>query len=268
MPARNLIRTGLPGVRGAARALGSKPTKTQVWNLLFDEFIVDAIVENTNVKLRSKCESSGENTNKYSYKDTDKEDINAFLGLLLLESILKSNDESVVSLFSKDSFGRPIFYATMQEKRYLVLTASLRFDNVETRAERRLSDKIAPIADGFTRFVANCQRGYCVSSEVTVDEMLVPFRGRCSFKVYMPKIPKKYRIKVMCLADAKNSYLLNAYIYSGKDSDSKSQAVGLTEDEKELSIPTQSVVRLIQGSNRNITADNWFSSNELVDELL
>lgn len=52
----------------------------------------------------------------------------------------------------------------------------------------------------------------------------------------------------MCLADAKPSYLLNAYISLGKDSDS----VGLTEDEKELSIPTQSVVRLsrpIQGSN-------------------
>lgn len=117
-------------------------------------------------------------------------EINAFLGLLLLESILKSNDESVVSLFSKDSFGGQIFYATMQGKRYLVLTASQRFDNVETRAERRLSDKTAAIADVFTRFVANCQRGYCVSSEVTVDEMLVPFRGRCSFKCTCPKIRK------------------------------------------------------------------------------
>lgn len=104
-------------------------------------------MENTNVILRSKRENLGENPNKHSYKDTDKVEINAFLGLPLLESILKSNDESVVSLFSKDSFGRPIFYATMQETRYLVLTASQRFDNVETHAERRLSDKTAPIAD-------------------------------------------------------------------------------------------------------------------------
>lgn len=36
-PGRNIIRTGLPEVRGAARALGSKPTKTQLWNLLFDD---------------------------------------------------------------------------------------------------------------------------------------------------------------------------------------------------------------------------------------
>lgn len=82
----------------------------------------------------------------------------------------------------------------------------------------------------------------------------------------MPKKPKKYGIKVMCLADAKTSYLCNAYIYTGKGSD----GVGLTEAEKNLSIPTQSVVRLckvIEGTNRNVTADNWFSSVEGVDEL-
>lgn len=265
-PARNIIRTGLPGVRGAARALGDKPTKKQIWDLLFDDTMLNIIVENTNKKLSVQRERLGENTNKYSYKDTNKSEINALLGLLVLSSIMKSNDEPIISLFSKDSCGRAIFPATMQEKRYLVLTAALRFDDAETRAERRLNDKSAPIAELFTRFIANCQRGYCVSSEVTVDEMLVPFRGRCPFRVYMPKKPKKYGIKVLCLADAKTSYLLNAYIYSGKDSDS----VGLTEEEKKLSIPTQSVLRLsrpIQGSNRNITADNWFSSIELIDEL-
>lgn len=265
-PARNIIRTGLPGVRGAARAFGDKPTKKQIWDLLFDDTMLDLIVENTNEKLKIQRERLGENTNKHNYKDTDRTELDALLGLLVLSSIMKSNDEPITSLFSKDLCGRPIFTATMQEKRYLVLTAALRFDNAETRAERRLTDKTAPIAEFFSRFIANCQRGYCVSSEVTVDEMLVPFRGRCPFRVYMPRKPKKYGIKVLCLADAKTSYLLNAYIYSGKDSDS----VGLTEEEKKLSIPTQSVVRLsrpIQGSNRNITADNWFSSVELVDEL-
>lgn len=70
----------------------------------------------------------------------------------------------------------------------------------------------------------------------------------------------------MCQADAKTSYLCNAYIYTGKGSD----GVGLTETEKTLSIPTQSVIRLckpIERINRNVTADNWFSSLEVVDEL-
>lgn len=107
----------------------------------------------------------------------DRTELDALLGLLVLSSITKSNDESIRSLYSKDLCGRPIFSATMQEKRSLVLTAPLRFDDTETREERRLTDKTAPIAEFFSRFIDNCQRGHCVSSEVTVDEMLLPFRG-------------------------------------------------------------------------------------------
>lgn len=141
-------------------------------------------MENTNEKLKIQRERLGENTNKHSYKDMDRTELDALLGLLVLSSILKSNNESITSLFSKDLCGRPIISATMQEKRSLVLTAPLRFDDTETREERRLTDNTAPIAEFFSRFIDNCQRGYYVPSEVTVDEMLLPFRGRCPFKVY------------------------------------------------------------------------------------
>lgn len=129
------------------------------------------------------------------------------------------------------------------------------------------NDKAAPISKIFQRFVTNSKSVYSVSTDVTIDKILVLFRGQCGFRVFMPKKPRKYGIKIMCLCDAKTSYLLNAYIYTGKGSDS----VGLTEAEKKLSIPTQSVIRLckpIISTNRNVTADNWFSSVEFVDELL
>lgn len=70
----------------------------------------------------------------------------------------------------------------------------------------------------------------------------------------------------MCLADGKTSYLFNAYIYTGKGSD----GIGLSEKETNLSVPTKSLIILckpIQVSNRNVTADNWFSSVDGVEEL-
>lgn len=70
----------------------------------------------------------------------------------------------------------------------------------------------------------------------------------------------------MCLADAKTSYLFNAYTYTGKGND----GIGLSEKEKNLSVPTQSLIKLckpIQVSNWNVTADNWFSSVDGVEEL-
>lgn len=44
----------------------------------------------------------------------------------------------------------------------------------------------------------------------------------------------------MFMADAKTSYTFNACIYTGKVSD----RVGLTENEREFNVPTQSIIRL------------------------
>lgn len=64
----------------------------------------------------------------------------------------------------------------------------------------------------------------------------------------------------------KSSYLYNAYLYTGKDCD----GLGLSEVERKLSKPTQSVIKLckpVEKSDKNITADNWFSSIQLLDEM-
>ncbi len=57
---------------------------------------------------------------------------------------------------------------------------------------------------------------YNPGPEVTVDERLVAFRGRCNFKQYMPKKPAKYGIKMWTVCDAKNSYAWNMQVYTGK----------------------------------------------------
>lgn len=265
-PARNIIRGGLPGIRGPARTLGNNPTKLEVWNLLFDNDMIKTVVEYTNVKLEAAKAKIGPNTKITNYRNTDDVEIKALLGLFLLTSIFKSNDEDVTSLFSKDCTGRPVFNATMSQKRYQVLTACLRFDDVSTREDRKKTDKAAAITDIFSKLISNSQINYSLTSNVTVDEMLVPFRGRCGFRVFMPNKPKKYGIKIMCLTDSKTAYFYNGYIYTGKDCD----GVGLTVEEQHLQKPTQCVIRLckpIEGTNRNVTADNFFSSIELLDQL-
>lgn len=265
-PARNILRGGLPGITGPARELGDGCNKTEVWQLFFDADIISKIVTNTNVKLASVRDKIPPGQSKANFRNTNSEEVNALIGLLLLSSILRSNDENMESMFTKDEFSRPIFRATMSLNRYKALVASLRFDDAQTREQRKTTDKAAAISEIFNKIISNSQAVYRPSAYVTVDEMLIPFRGRCSFRMYMPKKPKKYGIKVMCLADAKTSYLCNAYIYTGKGSD----GVGLSETEKNLSIPTQAVIRLckvIEGTNRNVTADNWFSSLDGVEEL-
>lgn len=103
--------------------------------------------------------------------------------------MLKSNSENMMSLFSKHEFSRPIFRASMSNERYKILIACLCFDDTLTSEGRKRSNKAAEI---FEKVITNSQAVYCPSALVTIDEMLVPFRGRCGFKVYMPKKPIKY----------------------------------------------------------------------------
>lgn len=205
--------------------------------------------------------------NKPELSDLTKTELKAFIGLLLYTAIFKSNDEDVRSIFATDGTGREIFRATMSRERFQVLLIALRFDNPDDREQRKIDNPTAAISELFDMFVERIRTSYKIGANGCIDEMLVGFRGRCRFKMYIPSKPEKYGIKIMALTDARTTYLYNAYIYAGKDSDSR----GLEPNEKKLSKPTQSVVRLskpLYNTNINITADNWFSSIELTQILL
>ncbi|XP_062339699.1 piggyBac transposable element-derived protein 4-like [Osmerus eperlanus] len=69
------------------------------------------------------------------------------------------------------------------------------------------------------RLVERLPRLYDPGPEVTVDEQLLAFRGRCPFKQYMPSKPAKYGIKSWVACDAKSSYAWKMQVYTGKQMD-------------------------------------------------
>lgn len=59
-------------------------------------------------------------------------------------------------------------------------------------------------------FPDNCRTRSIPSDCVTIDEQLVPFRGRCRFLQYMPSKPAKYGLKIFWMCNARVPYALNA----------------------------------------------------------
>ncbi|XP_069692711.1 piggyBac transposable element-derived protein 4-like [Periplaneta americana] len=193
---------------------------------------------------------------------TDPTEIKALIGLLFLGGVLRSSHLNCKDLFSTDGTGVERFPATMSMYRFLFLLRCLRFDNIETRDDRKLLDNLAPIRDLFEAFVSNCKTNYCISEYATIDEKLESFRGKCKFRQYLPSKPAKYGIKIFALADAKTFYTLNLEIYAGK------QPEGPYKVDNSPSAVVKRLVEPISGTGRNVTCDNWFTSVPLAKHLL
>lgn len=90
----------------------------------------------------------------------------------------------------------------------------LRFDKKASREQRRATDKLAPITDIWELFVAQLPKFYIPGTDITVDEQLLPFRGKCPFRQYIPTKPAKYGIKVWSACDSETSYPLKGEVTS------------------------------------------------------
>lgn len=64
---------------------------------------------------------------------------------------------------------------------------------------------------------ANFKKKYVPSNQYSVDESMVPFKGRSSLKQYMPLKPVKRGYKIWVLADAKSGFIMKFDPYTGKD---------------------------------------------------
>ncbi|GBM53163.1 hypothetical protein AVEN_90413-1 [Araneus ventricosus] len=91
-----------------------------------------------------------------------------------------------------------------------------RFDNAQDRDVRKIENKAAAIFYVFQKIMQNVKKPFSIREYACIDEMLVGFRGKRPFRIYMTNKPVKHGMKFMALTDARNSYLYDAYIYSGK----------------------------------------------------
>ena len=175
---------------------------------------------------------------------------------MLLAGAYHENSTRVTELWSGEE-GRPIFNKAMPRNRFTQLMSCERFDVCD---QRNTNDKFAPLRDIFGKIVNNFRLSYKAGAEVTVDEQLVNFRGRCPFKMYIPSKPGKYGIKLWALADAKTYYCVNLQPYIGR--------TGNVPERQQGQRVVLELTNMLTGSGRQIYMDNFFTSLELARTLL
>ena len=223
----------------------------------FSFFITDEMVE----LIVEATNQRGTSLYGEDWKAVDNIEMMAWIGLHLRAGVDNDNFTPVNKLYSTKT-GPQIYRACISRNRFKMLKRCTRFEDILTREFRKAGEqgKLAPIHEVWQKFIEACQVNYKASSCVTVDESLLSFRGRCSFKVYMPSKPSKYGINVWSMVDSTNSYLLNAQIYTGKGpgGPEKYQAKRIVRD----------LTTVILNSGRNVTCDNFFTDVHLAIEFL
>lgn len=253
---RQNIVTHLPGVKGVAK---NARTPQQCWSCFFDNDVLSNIVKFTNEKISRLQENYSRERDAHC---TDIIEVKALLGILYICASRKDNHANTKEIWSADKMGIELCRLIMSEKRFKFLLYCLRFDNIETRQERKKYDNLAPIREVFSLFVENCKNAYSVGEYCTIDEKLEAFRGKCFFRQYIPSKPNKYGIKLYALVDARMYYTVNMEIYAGK------QPAGQYEISNKPADVVKRLSSVICGTGRNITVDNWFTSLDLANFLL
>lgn len=237
------------------KAEGVKDIK-EGWELFFSDTMIEKIVEFTNVKILRAEKNYARNQDA---RQTDIVEMKSFLGLLYLLGVNRTRHQSIADIWKTDGTGIEIFRLVMGMKRFRFLMQMICFCDVSDpdMKEKQKLDKLNPIREIFDQFVNHCISYYSLSSYVTVGEIMVPFRGSCSFKKQ-----EKRNLKLWACTDAETYYVSNLEVDVGE------------QDEGPYHVsnkPKEVVKRLINhlaGTGRNVTCSSRYTSIPLSKDLL
>ncbi|XP_022805006.1 piggyBac transposable element-derived protein 4-like [Stylophora pistillata] len=225
-----------------------------------DDDLWDLIVEETNRNAHQRLSNSPERL--ANFVPVTRAEIKAFFGVNIVTGI-HSFPQLALYWSSDEYFGNQGIKKVMSKNRFEEISCYLNFSDSSVEPARGTPgfDRLYKIRRIFDSILGNCQTKFKPTKNLSVDEGMIGFRGRLSFRQYMPAKPTKYRIKVWMAADSSNGYVLNFDVYLGKEADGCRRIHGLGYD-----VVTK-LIRPFMNRNHHVFFDNFFTSTKLLEHL-
>lgn len=253
------------GRRGAANIIhsagGPKPesrrdTVRQTWELFFTNEILTEILRCSQLKLDSLQLENSPILTLASLK--------CYFGILYFRG---ANEDTKIPIHELWSEEYSTFYrAAMSRSMFQLWNRILRFDEPEGRADLLQTDTFAAFRNIFELLNARLPLFLTPSHSITVDEQLVASKNRSPHRIYCPQKPGKYGELIRWVCDSYYNYFLSGFPLTKRPQDEQAAA-----DHKEKNKAHSIVMNLAEpflDSGRNITADRFFGSQALAEDLL
>lgn len=258
-PAHNVFKPG--GQLGPVRETRACPID-HIFYRLFNARIRTDIIKWTNEKAKSVFDRlNATHVKKREWKPLTSSELDAFFGCLLFIGAMRDGHRRLRTLWDPIE-GHVYLRAVMSRGRFELINSFLRFDDSIGRRGQNSAqrDLLAPVNLLVTEINKALHENYIPDVDVTIDEQLKAFRGRCKFRQYMPSKPAKYGLKFWWLNESKTGYPLRCAIYTG--SADVNLGFGRGYD------VVMGLMPKYLNTGRCLTVDNFFVSIDLAQKLL
>ncbi|CAK9809258.1 PiggyBac transposable element-derived protein 4 [Anthophora quadrimaculata] len=172
--------------------------------------------------------------------DVTVTEMKKFLGLIILMGQTRRDD--IYDYWSTLSYiETPTFPKIMSRNRFMQIWRMWYFCNNDLLYDK--TDKLFKIREVLSYVQNKFQTVYTPKQELSLDEGIIPWRGRLSFRTYNPAKVVKYGILVRTVCEATSGYICNFKVYSG--------TAGRLQD------TVLSILRPYMGLHRHIYMDNY-----------
>ncbi|XP_041473820.1 piggyBac transposable element-derived protein 4-like [Lytechinus variegatus] len=233
----------------------------------FSQFFPDEVFElmatQTNLYAKQTIGRLGvlqQHSRLNKWTDTTPAELKAFIALQMAMGLVT---KSATDQYWEENWllGTPGFSTVMCRNRYQLLNSMLHLVDNELRIPRGQPGydplfKVQPVID-LVR--PTYQQSFSPGRELAVDESLAPFKGRLSFRQFMPMKPKKFGVKFWVITDSSNGFCLDWSVYTGKEEGRGGDGLS-TKVVKDLTRP-------YAGSGRHVYMDNFYTSPQLFEDL-
>jgi len=165
---------------------------------------------------------------------------------------------------TRESLSTPFFPKIMSRNRYEEILRCLHFcDNSQPSDGTR--NRLWKLGTFFPNLVEKFASRINAAEYLCVDESLVSFKGRLSFKQYNPLKRSRFGIKYFAVVDCKTKFMMKVNIYLGKSAPCED-----IPELKEYGLGGSTVIMLLQeylGKNHKLVIDNYFNSPKLQNFL-
>lgn len=210
------------GINGASFQLPATASEIDFFVKFFPDSLLESVVVETNRYASQAILKKPDPL----WRPLELSELKAFLGLHVLLSVIQMPSHKLAWTTNR-LFRHPAMGEIMTRSRFEHILRYFHVNDASQNPARGEEghDRLCLIRPLIEEIGKLCVENYLPSKESSIDEAMIAYKGRLSFKQYLPAKPTKFGVKVWVRADPNNGYVNEFDIYTGKSA----QAVAADE---------------------------------------